>query len=80
MLVRITRPRRWQRRSVKLQRAATVREIYAPDAPEGVGKEKYADTAAAMIAQLKHGSGMPLCRLEQLEESLGIPLPVAAPW
>jgi transposase len=50
------------------------------DAAEGVGKEKYADTAGAMIAQLKHGSGMPLCRLEQLEESLGIPLPVAAPW
>ena len=55
-------------------------EIYTAAAPEGVGEEKYEDTAAAMIAQLKYGSGVPFCRLEHLEESLGIPLPAATQW
>jgi len=55
-------------------------EIYTAAAPEGVGEEKYEDTAAAMIAQLKYGSGMPFCRLEHLQQSLGIPLPAATQW
>jgi transposase len=55
-------------------------EIYRAAAPEGVGEEKYEDTAAAMIAQLKYGSGMPFHRLEHLEQSLGIPLPAATQW
>ena len=48
--------------------------------PEGVGPEKYDETAAAMIAQLKYGSGTPFYRLEQLEGQLGIPLPAATQW
>jgi transposase len=55
-------------------------EIYTAAAPEGVGEEKYEDTAVAMIAQLKYGSGMPFYRLEHLEQSLGIPLPAATQW
>lgn len=55
-------------------------EIYTAASPEGVGEEKYEDTAAAMIAQLKYGSGMPFYRLEHLEQSLGIPLPAATQW
>jgi hypothetical protein len=55
-------------------------EIYTAATPEGVGEEKYEDTAAAMIAQLKYGSGMPFYRLEHLEQSLGIPLPAATQW
>jgi transposase len=49
-------------------------EVYSADAPEGVGEDKYDESAAAMIAQLKYGTGMPFYRLEQLEENLGIPL------
>jgi hypothetical protein len=48
--------------------------------PEGVGPEKYDETAAAMIAQLKYGSGTPFYRLEKLEGQLGIPLPAATQW
>jgi transposase len=55
-------------------------EIYCADAPEGVGEEKYDESAAAMIAQLKYGSGIPFYRLEQLEKSLGIPLPASTQW
>jgi hypothetical protein len=50
-------------------------EIYEADAPEGVGEKKYDASAAAMIALLKYGSGVPWDRLERLEASLGIPLP-----
>jgi len=40
-----------------------------------VGEKKYDETAAAMIALLRYGSGVPFYRLEGLEGSLGIPLP-----
>ena len=49
-------------------------EIYEAKAPEGVGEKKYDASAAAMIALLKYGSGVPWDRLERLEASLGIPL------
>ena len=45
-----------------------------------MGPEKYDETAAAMIAQLKYGSGIPFYRLERLEEQLGIPLAAATQW
>lgn len=55
-------------------------QVFTAQEPEGVGAEKYDETAAAMIAQLKYGSGVPFYRLEQLEDQLGIPLPAATQW
>ena len=55
-------------------------QIYGADAPEGVGEDKYEESAAAMIAQLKYGTGMPFYRLEHLENNLGIPLPASTQW
>ena len=49
-------------------------------APASVGEKKYDETAAAMIALLKYGSGVPFYRLEGLEASLGIPLPASTQW
>ena len=40
-----------------------------------MGAEKYDETAAAMIAQLKYGAGTRFYRLVQLENQMGIPLP-----
>jgi transposase len=54
--------------------------VFTAQEPEGVGAEKYDETAAAMIAQLKYGAGTPFYRLEQLESQLGIPLPAATQW
>jgi hypothetical protein len=45
-----------------------------------VGEDKYDESAAAMIAQLKYGTGMPFYRLEDLEQNLGIPLPASTQW
>ncbi len=55
-------------------------QVFTAQEPEGVGPEKYDETAAAMIAQLKYGSGTPFYRLERLEDQLGIPLPAATQW
>jgi len=55
-------------------------QIFTAQEPEGVGVEKYDETAAAMIAQMKYGSGVPFYRLEQMEELMGIPLPAATQW
>jgi len=55
-------------------------QVFTAQEPEGVGPEKYDETAAAMIAQLKYGSGISFYRLEQLEGQLGIPLPAATQW
>lgn len=55
-------------------------EIFTATAPEGVGTQKYDERAAAMIALLRYGTGMPFFRLERLEQSLGIPLPDSTQW
>jgi transposase len=55
-------------------------QIFEAKAPEGVGKKKYDESAAAMIGLLKYGSGIPFYRLEGLEENLGIPLPASTQW
>ena len=55
-------------------------EVYSAEAPEGVGEDKYDESAAAMIAQLKYGTGMPFYRLEHMEQNLGIPLPASTQW
>ncbi len=55
-------------------------QVFTAHEPEGVAPEKYDETAAAMIAQLKYGSGVPFNRLERMEELMGIPLPAATQW
>jgi transposase len=55
-------------------------EVFTAEEPAEAGAEKYDETAAAMIAQLRYGSGVPFKRLERLEGTLGIPLPAATQW
>jgi hypothetical protein len=62
------------------QRCNGCGEVYTADEPAEAGAEKYDATAAAMIAQLRYGSGVPFKRLERLEGNLGLPLPAAAQW
>ena len=66
--------------SLERLRCGACGQVFTAQAPEGIGPEKYDETAAAMIAQLKYGSGIPFYRLEQLEGQLGIPLPAATQW
>lgn len=55
-------------------------KVFTANAPEGIGEEKYDETAVSMIACLKYGAGFPFNRLEKLEKNLGIPLPAATQW
>src|SRR2546422_1637629 len=66
--------------SLERLRCGACGQVFTAPEPEGVGPEKYDETAAAMIAQLKYGSGTPFHRLESLEGLLGIPLPAATQW
>ncbi len=66
--------------SLERLRCGACGQVFTAQEPAGVGPEKYDETAAAMIAQLKYGSGIPFYRLERLEQQLGIPLPAATQW
>src|SRR6266446_6347492 len=66
--------------SLERLRCGACGQLFTAQEPEGIGPEKYDETAAAMIAQLKYGSGTPFYRLEQLQGQLGIPLPAAMQW
>jgi transposase len=55
-------------------------EVFTATAPEGIGTQKYDPSAAAMIALLKYGCGLPFHRIEKLQRNLGIPMPAATQW
>ena len=55
-------------------------QVFTADPPEAAGPDKYQETAVAMIALLKYGTGVPFKRLERLQEHLGMPLPATTQW
>jgi transposase len=55
-------------------------EVFTAEAPEEVGPAKWDEAAASMVGLLKYGTGMPFYRLEQLQKSLGVPLPASTQW
>ena len=55
-------------------------QVFTAEQPEEAGPDQYDESTAAMIAQLKYGSGMPFYRLEKLQANVGIPLPAATQW
>ena len=55
-------------------------EIFTAKPPRNIGIQKYDAAAGAMIVLLKYGSGFPFYRLENLQDSVGIPLPAATQW
>jgi transposase len=55
-------------------------EVFSPDLPKEAGDKKYDESAGAMISLLKYGSGLPMNRLDELQESLGVPLPASTQW
>jgi transposase len=66
--------------SLERLRCGACGQVFTAEEPDGVGPDKYDETAAAMIAQLKYGAGTPFYWLEQLESHLGMPLPAATQW
>ena len=58
--------------SLERLRCGACGQVFTAQEPESVGPEKYDETAAAMIAQLKYSSGVPFHRLERMEELLAL--------
>lgn len=54
--------------------------LFTAPAPEGVGPDKYDETATAMIGLLKYGVGLPFNRIEKLQAGFGIPMPATTQW
>lgn len=54
--------------------------LFTAPAPEGVGNEKYDETATAMIGVFKYGVGLPFNRIEKLQAGFGIPMPATTQW
>ena len=55
-------------------------KIFTADLPPQAGEQKYDESAAAMLAVLRYGSGLPLNRLAGLQTALGIPLAASTAW
>src|ERR1700674_2677655 len=61
-------------------RCNACQQMFTAKEPETAGPDKYDETAVAMIALLKYGTGVPFKRLERLQEHLGIPRPATTQW
>jgi transposase len=55
-------------------------QVFTAEEPETAGPDKYEETAVAMIALLKYGTGVPFKRLERLQGQLEMPLPATTQW
>lgn len=55
-------------------------QLFTAELPEEAGKQKYGETASAMLALLRYGSGLPLNRIAKLQSEMGIPLPPSTQW
>jgi transposase len=61
-------------------RCNACQQMFTAEQPEMAGPDKYDETAVAMIALLKYGTGVPFKRLERLQEHLGMLLPATTQW
>ena len=48
--------------------------------PPGVGEQKYDESVAALLGELRYGVGLPHPRIETLQNAFGIPLPASTQW
>jgi transposase len=82
VLVRITGVAPLQAHTYALERlrCGLCGAVFTAAPPAGIGEQKYDESAAAMIALLKYGAGLPFHRIQRLEQALAIPLPATTQW
>jgi hypothetical protein len=54
--------------------------VFTAPLPEQARGPKYDETAAAVMVVLRYGMGMPLHRLETMQQWLGVPVPASTQW
>ena len=81
-VVRVTGQAPLQATVYKLQRlrCGLCSKIFTAKPPQGIGHDKYDAKSVSMMAILKYGSGVPFNRLQQLQETLGVPLSASTQW
>ncbi len=82
VLVRVTgvAPLQAQVYALERLRCGLCGTVFTAAPPPGIGESKYDESAAAMIALLKYGCGLPFHRIQRLEQALAIPLPATTQW
>jgi transposase len=61
-------------------RCAGCGKVYTARAPKEAQGPKYSESAGAMMAMLRYGTGMPLNRLGHLQNNLQMPVPASTQW
>jgi transposase len=61
-------------------RCGTCGEVFTAPMPDGIGEDKYDETATGMVGLFKYGVGIPFNRLEKMQQGFGIPMPAATQW
>ncbi len=54
--------------------------VFTAQAPPEAGTSKYSEEVPAMLAILRYGMGLPLFRIEKMQEGFGVPLPASTQW
>jgi len=55
-------------------------KVFTADLPPEAGLHKYDETASAMLAVLRYGSGLPFYRMAKLQAAMGMPLAPSTQW
>lgn len=61
-------------------RCNTCLMVFTAQPPAEAGTSKYSEEVPAMLAILRYGTGLPLFRIEKLQQGFGVPLPTATQW
>jgi len=61
-------------------RCALCGKLFSATAPSEAGTEKYDPNVAPMLAVMRYGYGLPMNRLEQMQQDFGVPLPAGTQW
>ena len=65
---------------VEKLRCALCGKLFSATAPPEAGQEKYNDNVAPMLAAMRYGYGLPMNRIEQMQQDCGVPLPAGTQW
>ncbi len=55
-------------------------QLFSPPEPPEAGDEKYDANVAPMLAVMRYGYGLPMNRIEQMQQDCGVPLPAGTQW
>ena len=54
--------------------------VFTAQTPPEVGEKKFDETVASMAALLRYGNGLPMNRIAELQEVIGMPFPASTQW